>query len=85
MSSITGVEGHYQFFGSLTLGDALSAQLLVLLKEVCTFKSIPAWLATMIALWHVLNDGSHSDLLCQSSPFDEMAKDGEVAPSFQPL
>jgi hypothetical protein len=50
----------------LTLGDALSAQLPVLLKEVCAFESIPAWLATMDALWHVLDGGSHSDLLYQS-------------------
>jgi hypothetical protein len=69
----------------LTLGDALSAQLPVLLKEVRTFASIPAWLATMVDVWQVLDDGSHSASFVNLSPFDEMAKDGEVAPSFQPL
>jgi hypothetical protein len=60
---LQGGSGHLEFFGSLTLGDALSAQPPVLLKEVCAFESIPAWLATMVALWHVLDDGFHNDLL----------------------
>ena len=66
---LQGGSGHLEFFGGLTLGDALSAQLPVLLKEVRAFESIPAWLATMVDLWHVLDDGSHSDLLCQSLAF----------------
>src|SRR5262252_6443363 len=57
---------HLEFFGGLTLGDTLSSQLPVLLKEVGAFESIPAWLATLVDLWHVLDDGSHHDLLCQS-------------------
>src|SRR5439155_632246 len=60
------VLGHREFLGGLTLGDALSAQCSVLFKEVRTFESLPAWLATLVAVWHVLDDGSHSDLLCQS-------------------
>src|SRR5437867_1569446 len=36
---------HLEFFGGLTLGDTLSSQLPVLLKEVGAFESIPAWLA----------------------------------------
>jgi hypothetical protein len=42
------------------------AQRPVLLQEVCAFESIPAWLSTMVDVWHVLDDGSHHDLLCQS-------------------
>jgi hypothetical protein len=82
---LQGCSGHLEFFGSLTLGDALRAQLPVLLKEVRTFESIPAWLATMVDVWQVLDDSSHSASFVNLSPFDEMAKDGEVAPSFQPL
>ena len=66
---LQGGSRHREFLGSLTLGDALSSQLSVLLKEVRTFESIPAGLATMVDLWHVLDDGSHSDLLCQSLAF----------------
>ena len=78
---------HLECFRGLTLGDALDSQLPVLLKEVCAFKSVPAWLATIrVALLTVLNYGSHSDLLCQSLAFVMMmAKDAEVALSFQPL
>jgi hypothetical protein len=54
-----GCSGNLEFFGRLTLGDTLSLQLSVLLKEVRTFESIPAWLTTMVDLWHVLDDGSH--------------------------
>jgi hypothetical protein len=64
-----GLEGrsrHLELFGGLPLREALSAQLPVPLKEVCAFESIPAWLATMGALWHVLDGGSHNDLLYQS-------------------
>jgi len=61
--------GPLELFGGLTLGDALSAQLSVLLKEVRTFASIPAWLATRVDVWPVLDDGSHRDLLCQSFAF----------------
>jgi hypothetical protein len=43
---------HVEFFGGLTFRDALSAQLLVLLKEVRTFESIPTGLAFRVAwLW----------------------------------
>ncbi len=58
--------GNLELFGGLTLGEALSSQLSVLFKEVCTLKSIPAGLALRVALLRVLDDGSHSDLLGQS-------------------
>ena len=58
-----------ELFGGLTLGDALGSQRLVLLKEVRTFESIPVWLALRVALLLVLDDGSHSDPLCQSRAF----------------
>jgi hypothetical protein len=52
---LQGCSGNLEFFGGLTFGDALSSQLPILLKEVRTFESIPAWLATMVDLWQVLN------------------------------
>src|SRR5215471_7034144 len=57
---------HLEFFGGLTLGDTLSSQRPVLLKEVGAFESIPAWLATLIDVWPVLDDDSHGDPLCSS-------------------
>ena len=63
---LKGRSGNLELLGGLTLGDALSSQLSVLCKEVCTFKSIPAGLALRVALLLVLDDGSHSDLLGQS-------------------
>src|SRR4030095_14054705 len=39
---------HLEFFGGLTLGETLSSQLPVLLKEVGAFEAIPAWLATLV-------------------------------------
>ena len=66
---LQGGSGYLEFFGSLTLREALSAQLPVLLKEVCAFESIPAWLATMVAWWQGWEDGSPSDRLGQSLAF----------------
>jgi hypothetical protein len=64
---LQGGSGPLECFGSLTLGEALMSQRPGLLPEVCAFESIPAWLATMVDVWHVLEDGSHHDLLCESS------------------
>jgi hypothetical protein len=58
--------GNLELFGSVTLGEALNAQLPVLCKEVCAFESIPTGLAFRVELLLILDDGSHSDLLCQS-------------------
>jgi hypothetical protein len=58
--------GHLELFGRLTFGEALSAPLSVLFKEVGTFKSSPAGLALRGALLRVVDDGSPSDLLGQS-------------------
>jgi hypothetical protein len=63
---LQGGARYFEFLGGLTLGDAPSAQLSVLFKEVCTFEAIPAWLTTLVDVRHVLDDGSHSDLLCQA-------------------
>ena len=57
---------NFELCGGLTLGEALSSQLSVLRKEVRAFEAIPAWLGVIVALLRVLDDGSHSDLLCQS-------------------
>ena len=66
---LQGCAGHLELFGRLTLGEPLSAQRSILFKEVGTFVSIPAWLANRVDVWHVLNDGSHSDLLGSSLAF----------------
>ena len=63
---LQGGSRHREFFGGLPLGKALSSQRPILFKEVGAFESILAWLAIMVVVWHVLDDGSHSDLLCQS-------------------
>ena len=68
---LQGGSGNLKLLSSLTLGDALGSQLTILLEEVRTFESIPAWLAVIVALLRVLDDGSHSDLLFHPSPFDD--------------
>ena len=67
---LQGGSGNLELLSGLTLGDALGSQLPVLLKEVRAFEAIPAWLAVRVALLRVLDDGSHSDLLCQSLAFE---------------
>jgi hypothetical protein len=67
---LKGRSGNLELCGGLTLGDALDSQLPVRLKEVRTLESIPAWLAVRVALLRVLDEGSHSDLLCSSLAFD---------------
>ena len=66
---LQGRAGTLEFLGSLTLGETLSSPLPVLLKEGRTFASSPAWLAPMVDLGPVLDDGSHRDLLCPSLAF----------------
>ena len=58
--------GNLQLLSNLTLGQALGLQLTIMLEEVRTFESIPAWLAVIVALLRVFDDGSHSDLLGSS-------------------
>jgi hypothetical protein len=69
MPEAPGLEGGsrpLELFGGLTLGKAPSLSIPGLFREVRTFESIPAWLALRVALFYVLDDGSHRDLLCQS-------------------
>ena len=63
---LKGRSGNLQLLSNLTLGPALGSQLTIMREEVRTFESIPAWLAVIVALLRVLDDGSHSDLLCQA-------------------
>jgi hypothetical protein len=65
-----GGSGHLQLLSRLTLGQALGSQLTIGLAEVRTFEALPAWLAGIVALWRVLEDGSHSALLCPSLAFE---------------
>jgi hypothetical protein len=63
---LQGGSGNLKLLCSLTRGHALGSPLTRVLEEVRTFESIPAWLAVIVALLRVLDDGSHSDLLCPS-------------------
>ena len=63
---LQGSSWNVKLLSNLTLGHALGSQRTILLEEVRTFASIPAWLAVIVALLRVLDDGSRSDLLCQS-------------------
>jgi hypothetical protein len=63
---LKGGSGHLKLLSSLTLGHALGSQLTRVLEEVRTFESIPTWPAVIVAVLRVLDDGSHSDLLCPS-------------------
>ena len=63
---LQGRSRHLELFGGLTFGDALGSQLPILLKEVCAFQSIPTGLAFGVTLLLIVDDGSHSDLLCQA-------------------
>ena len=68
---LQGGSRNLELLGGLTLRDALSSQLTLRLEEVRPFASIPAWLAVIVALLCVLDDGSHSDLLLHPLPFDD--------------
>src|SRR4030095_2546849 len=57
---LQGSSGNLELLSRLTLGETLNSPLPVLLQEVRTFESIPAWLAPMVDLGPVLDDGSHS-------------------------
>jgi hypothetical protein len=63
---LQGGSGNLKLLSRLTLGHALGSQLTIVLEEVRTFESIPAWLAVRVALLRVLDDGSPSDLLGQA-------------------
>jgi len=68
-----GVQGRarpLELCGGLSLGDALGSQRPVLRQEVRTCESIPVWLALRVAVWLVLDDGAHRDLLCPSLAFE---------------
>ena len=67
---LQGGSGHLKLLSRLPLGHTLSSQLTIMLEEARTFESIPAWLAVIGALLRVLDDGSHSDLLCPSLAFE---------------
>jgi len=61
---LQGSSGNLQLLSRLTLGHALSSQLTIVLEEVRTFEAIPAWLAIMVALMRILDDGSHRYYAC---------------------
>jgi hypothetical protein len=66
---LQGGSGNLKLLSRLTLGHALGSQLTIVLEEVRTFEAIPAWLAVIVTLLRVLDDGSHSDLLYPSFAF----------------
>ena len=67
---LQGGSGHLKLLSRLTLRDPLSLQLKIVLKQVSSLETVPARLALRVALWLVLDDGSHRDLLCQSLAFE---------------
>jgi hypothetical protein len=71
--------------GRSTLGEALGLPIVLPLTQRRAVDTIPALVAILVALRLILHDCAHSDLLCHPSAFVYvMAKDGEVAFSFQP-
>jgi hypothetical protein len=83
---LQGASGNLKRFGRLTQGESLGLQSKILIEEVSSLGSTPAWVMLSIASLRVLDDGSHSDLLFHPSPvYRKMAQDGEVANFFQPL
>ena len=78
--------GNGQGLGGFPLGGALCWESVVLLKERRAFEAIPAGAALLVASFHLLDYGAHSDLLCPPFAFvSVMAKDGGVAFSLQPF
>ena len=72
--------------GRLTLGEALGLQIAILRKQIHAFEALPALVAILVALLFILDYRAHSSLLFPSFAFVfVMAKDGEVAFSFQPF
>jgi hypothetical protein len=65
---LKGASGHLKRLGRLTQGESLGLQSKILIEEVRTLGSIPAWVMISIASLRVLNDGSHGDLLFHPSP-----------------
>jgi hypothetical protein len=71
--------------GRLTLGEALGLPIVIPLTQRRAVDTIPALVAILVALRLLLPYCAHSDLLCHPSAcVYVMAKDGEVAFSFQP-
>ena len=72
--------------GRLTLGEALGLPTVIPLTQRSACDTIPALVAILVAVRRILHDWAHRDLLCSPSAFVYvMAKDGEVAFSFQPF
>jgi len=69
VSGLQGGSGNLKRLSRLPLRDPLSLQRTIGLKEVSALETVPARLALRGALWLVLEDGSHRDLLCQSRAF----------------
>jgi len=83
--SLQGAARDVKPLGRLTLGEALGVPMAIPLTQCSAFDTLPALVAILVALRLLLHDCAHSDLLCHPSAFVYvMAKDGEVAFSFQP-
>lgn len=76
---------HMKPLGRLPLAEALGCESAILRKEVSAFDAISTLVAIIVASMRILDSRSHSYLLFPSFAFVfVMAKDGEVAFSFQP-
>src|SRR5258708_26790087 len=63
---LQGGSRNLKLLSRLTLRDPLSLQLEIVLTQVSSLETVPAWLALRVALWLVLGAGSQSHLPCQS-------------------
>ena len=76
-----------QRFGGLPLGDTFSLQDAILVEQSGASSALPPRLAIRIATLHGMHYSAHSSILLPKLiPYEKgMAKDGEVATSFQVL
>jgi hypothetical protein len=61
--------GNRKCLGRLTQGEPLGLQIAILIEDLSALGAIPAWVKISVASLLELDDGSHSDLLCQSLAF----------------
>ena len=78
--------GNVKHLGGLTLGYPLSLSVAIRVEPLSALGAIPSLLALSLVTLCVMDDSAHSYLLPKRMPCEKwMAKDGEVATSFQAL
>ena len=61
---LQGAAGDLKDLRRVTLGEALSLQIAIPLKQTRAFDAIPALVVIIVASLRILDDCAHSDLLC---------------------